>query len=466
MFPELQKKLCTLYTCSTGLILTLILGVAFLFYLSSQDSRRESAFLDQLFTLTTKLQSDSKFNDSYLAQMESKNRLLIYIEENESPLFFPGVYQSATGRSQLFAAVEDFASSEGISSDALPVSSSFIQSSIFEIRGDTNDCYLGSLLLLKSGAGYKKMILLQDITSDMRRTARTGLFYILIGIIGIVLLYVTGKKFVRHSLHPLEELYAKQQDFVAAASHELRSPLAVVSSSSEALAGLFEEENALSEDMKKNTEKILRQIRSECKRGNSLVKNLLLLASAEQERWALNRQIFEIDELLLKLMELYEPLFYAQNGRLLLELPETPLPAVYADADLCRQIILILLDNALAYGMGASRSVILRAKYVSAANISRKYRQKKRPHVKIHVIDFGQGIPDDIKPRIFDAFYQQNKARNQKEHFGLGLSIAAKLAHIQNTELEVTDTAGGGCTFLLSIPVARHPKESAEKSCF
>ena len=72
MFPKLERKFVFLYTLSTGLILTLILAVSFLFYVSSQSSRQKSLFQDQLFTLMSQLQTDSLFSDSYLAQMESK----------------------------------------------------------------------------------------------------------------------------------------------------------------------------------------------------------------------------------------------------------------------------------------------------------------------------------------------------------------------------------------------------------
>ena len=82
MFPKLEKKFVILYTLSTGLILTVILTAAFMFFLSSQNSRRKSIFQDQLFTLMSRLQTDSVFSDSYLAQLEQKHQLAIYIEEN------------------------------------------------------------------------------------------------------------------------------------------------------------------------------------------------------------------------------------------------------------------------------------------------------------------------------------------------------------------------------------------------
>ena len=90
MFPRLQKKFVTLYTLSTGLIMTFILSIAFLFYASSQENRQISSFQEHLFTLMTQLQVNPRFADSFLAQMEQNNRLIIYIEENGTPFFFPG----------------------------------------------------------------------------------------------------------------------------------------------------------------------------------------------------------------------------------------------------------------------------------------------------------------------------------------------------------------------------------------
>ena len=114
MFPELQKKLVRLYTFSTGMILTFILTVTFLFYLSSQQSRREASFSDHIFTLTSKLQTDSTFSDSYLAKLETKHSLIIYIEENGTPFFFPGTFKPRTERRSLLDKAQGEASAEGI----------------------------------------------------------------------------------------------------------------------------------------------------------------------------------------------------------------------------------------------------------------------------------------------------------------------------------------------------------------
>lgn len=457
MFPKLEKKFVILYTLSTGLILTLILTAAFLFFLSSQSSRRKSMFQDQLFTLMSKLQTDSLFSDSYLAQLEHKNHLSIYIEENDAPFFFQGSYQTRTERGKLFERAENLAAREGIFPNSHPISSNLLQSSLLEIKGDEGDMYLGNILILQTAGGYKKLILLQDISGNRGQIIRTFIFYVGIGCIGILLLFLTGRWFVRRSLKPLEETYEKQQDFVAAASHELRSPLAVIQSTADAIADAPEEQGRL-----------LEVIRRECRRGSSLVKNLLLLAAADQKQWAVKKRYFEMDEMLLNLLEVYEPLCVSKNGKLLLELPDVGMPKVYADPELCRQIFTILLDNAVAYGLeagmdnkadkgrkvmmdgGAARNQKAEKEYGNAGRIVLR-AEYIHPHVEVSVIDHGSGIPDGEKQLVFDRFYRQDKSRRQKEHFGLGLSVAAKLAEIQGIMLDVKDTEGGGSTFWVRV---------------
>lgn len=442
MFPKLQRKLIFIYTLSTGLILTLILTVMLLFYISSQENRQKADFQNHLFTLMSKLQADEHFSDTFLAQLELKNHLIIYIEENRIPFFFSGSYRPATGRKALKMQAGEAAEKEGIYPGSHPVSSNLLQSSVFSLKGRENDSYLGNILILRTTSGYKKLILIQDVSGNRQRLLKTAGLYFLADCIGILLLFLTGRWFVRRSLKPLEETYAKQQSFVSAASHELRSPLSVIRTTADAVTPASPEDARL-----------LGIIKGECKRGSGLVKNLLLLASADQKKWAVRKREFEIDELLLELLELYEPLCVSKEGKLLLILPAEPLPKVYADSDLCRQIFTILLDNAVSYALTGtaqntpdtaddSRKIILRAQSSSC---------RGRPHVTVSVTDHGLGISDEEKKLIFDSFYRSDKSRNKKEHFGLGLSIAAALAEIQGISLHVQDTDGGGSTFSVKI---------------
>lgn len=479
MFPNLQKKLVRLYTWSTGLILTFILAAVFLFYLSLQENRQKSLFQDHLFTLTSALQSQSTFSDSYLAQMEIKNRLLIYIEENDIPFFFPGSYEPKTDRDVVLKRAAAAAEKEGIYPNSHPISSAMLQSSVFSVSGDSNDRYIGTVIVLQTFTGYKRLVLLQDITENRLRLLETGAFYLFIDLIGILFLFFTGKWFVCHSLKPLEETYQKQQDFVSAASHELRSPLAVIQTTTEAIAALPSLEDS---GLLQKRNHLLAVIKSECHRGSSLIQNLLLLVSADQKNWAVRKQNFELDEMLLHLFELYEPLCLAKNGKIFLELPEEPLPSAQADPELCRQIFTILLDNAIAYGLPEDTEHTTVLKHQLSGGKSAEHQnfgtagwdpvpdRKKlilravysHSHITVSVIDHGPGISDKEKKRIFDRFYRSDASRNKKEHFGLGLSIAAALAEIQNIRLEILDTEGGGSTFSVTINVTIHGHSGRE----
>ena len=479
MFPRLQRKFVILYTFSTGLIMTFILSVAFLFYVSSQDNRLRSAFQEHLFTLTAQMQTDSEFSDSFLAQMEQNNKLLIYIEENDIPFFFPGAFRSCTPRATLLTYAKNAAKKEYIYDDSHPISSNILQSSVFQITGDKKDTYLGNVLILRTSSGYKRLTLLMDITGYRHRLLDTGCIYLLIDLCGILLLFLSGRWFVSRSLKPLEETCQKQQDFVAAVSHELRSPFAVIRTTADAITA-----NAIAADTVAGSavsagavagsavsvdavagsavsaDKVsvgaegynrgLTVIKDECRRGSSLIQNLLLLVTAEQKEWAVKKQDFEIDELLLNLLEIYEPLCRSKGGALLLILPQEPLPSVSADPDLCRQIFTILLDNAVAYALTDPLSTDAD----HAARNTDRYQILLRAdishgHICIRVTDHGPGIPDEEKTLIFDRFYRSDRSRNDKEHFGLGLSIAAALAKIQGLRLAAEDTEGGGSTFSL-----------------
>ena len=171
--------------------------------------------------------------------------------------------------------------------------------------------------------------------------------------------------------------------------------------------------------------------------GN-LIKDLLVLAASDSKKWQLTIGNHDSDTLLLDVYETFEPVCRSKGMALHLTLPDIELPRIHCDKNRVIQILTILLDNAVTYTP-------------SGGTIDLKVFIKKRKICYL-VADHGKGIPDEEKERIFDRFYQSDRARKEKEHFGLGLSIARELAELQKGKLTVTDTEGGGCTFLLLIP--------------
>lgn len=223
---------------------------------------------------------------------------------------------------------------------------------------------------------------------------------------------------------PIDVYHKKQNEFIAAASHELRSPLAVMQTSASAIISMPEEAAKMAEF-----------IQRECVRAGNLIKNLLLLSS--EAHLPQEMQPIEIDSLLLQIFENYEPLCDSKGIRLKLELPEEFLPQIQGNYEWIYQILSILLDNAIAHGCTKEKPVI------------RLHAELQAKKLSVCVIDHGVGISDSEKAQIFDRFYRTDQSRNEKEHFGLGLSIAKMLAERMALSLEVVDTPGGGSTFQL-----------------
>ena len=189
-----------------------------------------------------------------------------------------------------------------------------------------------------------------------------------------------------------------------------------------------------------NTDFMLTNIEKECTRMGNLIKDLLILAASDSKKWHLTLGNHDSDTLLLDVYETFEPVCRHNGITLNLTLPDMELPRIHCDKSRVIQILTILLDNAITYTLPDGM-------------IDLEIFVKKR-NVCYLVADHGNGIPDEEKERIFDRFYQSDKSRKEKEHFGLGLSIARELTELQKGKLTLTDTPGGGCTFCLMLPAA------------
>lgn len=433
MIPKLQRHLTLLFTGATGLILTLVLAVAFIYQFRLNLSQNSEQFQSQLLDLTHRLEGTSSFSDDWLAKLEADSCLIISIEDNGRPLFFPGSWTPPTDREFLIDLAKKEAEKEGVSTDAKPYASSLSKSSVFSLKGKHLDTYQGTVMVLSTEGGFRSLTLLSE-TSHIRRTLllQLLLFLVLEGL-GVFSLFLVSRRVVKKAVHPLEEYHQKQTEFIAAASHELRSPLAVMQTSASAILAMPDQALKMAESIQK-----------ECIRAGSLIKNLLLLSSADAGTFEGEIQPMEIDTLLLQLFENYEPLCRAKNIRLSLLLPDEFLPKVSGNSQWVYQILSILLDNAVAYGCSGEKPAI---------QLSAECRGQS---LFVRVTDHGPGIPDPQKDQIFLRFYRGDKSRSAKEHSGLGLSIAKTLADRMSLALQVTDTPGGGAAFQLTFPNCFH----------
>ena len=428
MLRSLRRRLTLLSALLTGAVL-LAMGLSALTVAEGQLRRSlQSAFQSNINAITAKLQSDRVVSLTWLAQTEAGEGLVVSLRDGGRPLSFPGAWTPATEREVLIAQAEETARGLGVDVTLPPLSVIDVVSATFEVRGVAGDRYLAAAVVLPAQGGWQSLILLRDMGQADRQTAVLRLTFLGLGVAGVAALFALCWCFAGRAIRPIEESRQRQAEFVAAASHELRSPLSVIRTSAEAAA--------LAPDA---APRLLAHIDRECGRMARLVDDLLTLARGDAGTWSMGWETVDVDALLLETAEQFYPVARQRGLRLRLEVPDTDLPPVGGDAQRLRQLLTVLLDNAFSYTPAGG-----------AVTLSGAVQGRR---VLLRVADTGPGIPPEHVEHVFDRFYRGDQSRTQKEHFGLGLSIAAELAQLHGGSLRVAESTPGGTVFELRLPV-------------
>ena len=250
---------------------------------------------------------------------------------------------------------------------------------------------------------------------------------LLIGGAGGVLLAGIGGWFLAgKSLAPVRMAFARQHAFVSDASHELRTPLAVIRANAEYLQQ-EQPDNAEAHDIVGETDRL-----------SALVDSLLAVARGQKyEEGAL--AAVDLGALIETAVASFQPL--ATEHGLELSVATADDLSVRGDREQLRQVIVILLDNAVRYTADGGRV------HVQAR------RDGSNALVTVH--DTGIGIGEQELPRVFERFYRADEARNrQSGGTGLGLAIARELVSRHGGKISVESTEGAGSTFTVQLPLA------------
>jgi len=228
----------------------------------------------------------------------------------------------------------------------------------------------------------------------------------------------------------LERSFSQQRRFVADASHELRTPVAVIRSLTEVAIS----HPSTAED----SSLVLREVNSESERLGRLINDLLSLARADEGQIQLDHEPVRLDLLASDVVESLTPL--AQERDISLQCGELISATVIGDAARLIQIIMSLVDNALNYTNPQGRVI------VSVTTC--------QSHVHLSVQDTGIGISAQDKEHIFERFYRADPARSKAVGgSGLGLSIVDWLVRAHKGTVTVESELGHGSTFLVTLPL-------------
>ena len=247
-----------------------------------------------------------------------------------------------------------------------------------------------------------------------------------------------GAVLVFHDTTELRRLERLRQDFVANVSHELKTPLSVITACTETLleGGINDLENR---------GRFLEQIQEQTHRLHSLILDLLSLARIESGEQLWTMQPVLVAELAQTCIERHQARAQGKQQTLAMQPPPNDDVTVLADEEALAEILDNLVDNAVKYTPAGGT---IRLRWWSDAQTG-----------NIEVADTGIGIPESDLPRIFERFYRVDKARSRElGGTGLGLSIVKHLVQAMQGTVGATSEPGKGSTFTIRLPRASEPE--------
>jgi heavy metal sensor kinase len=225
----------------------------------------------------------------------------------------------------------------------------------------------------------------------------------------------------------LEASFRRERQFTADASHELRTPLAAM----QAIISVVRDRRRAPEDY----ERALGDLAEETDRLSTLTEDLLNLARGDTNK-PVELEEVDIPTLLCDLSDSFRPLAEKKGLTFTTNMPENII--VTGDRDSLIRLFANLLDNAI--------------KYTSRGGIRISANRTIENMLEVCITDTGDGIPPEDLPHIFDRFYRVEKSRAARGA-GLGLAIAANIAHAHSGAIEVSSTVGKGTTFTVQLPI-------------
>lgn len=381
-----------------------------------------AALEGNLSAVAYQLQNEGLVSWDWLSQMENDHHLLIAIADNGSLLHYPGSYQTATRRERLLGPLIERVPFGTLTPKGLRYTSRW-----FILDGEAGDRYLAVASAVPSQTDVRMLYMVKDL----RGLGLEGLRWFCLGLAlaGTLALTALCWWLSGRALLPVAESWRRQSEFVAAASHELRSPLGVMRANAAALLTGAEGRDSV----------FAGAIDQECARLGRLVDDLLTLANADAGRLSLHPGPVEPALLLEETARAYRPVAESKGIRLETAL-SGPLPVMDADEQRLRQLLSVLLDNAL--------------QYTPPGGVIRLSAAAEGKRAALCVADNGPGIPPEEREKVWRRFYRSDKARSGKEHYGLGLPIAADIARMHAGTLELSQTPGGGLTVTYRQPAA------------
>ena len=389
MIDKLRKKIFWIIQISLSVI---ILGIIILF---------------TVFSYRNTITSSTMFMDRLEGRKIDEPR---EFSEEVNDRYIEGVYKIQINNNNATSKSDDI--TDEIKNYAIEVSNRSL-----------DEGYIGNYIykVRKIGLNGKEVTLIES-EDTINRLKTTIIVSIVIGILGLIIVYIIAKRISKTIVKPVEDSFEKQKQFVSDASHELKTPLAVIEANADVLQD------------KVGENKWITYIQKEVQSMNKLVNDLLVLARMENTNTELNQK-FDLSKEVQMAVSSFESMIYEKKIELETNISEGI--EFNGDKEDIKHIISIILDNAIKHTEENGKIIV--------------YTLKEKSDIKIEIKNQGEPIPEEEREKIFERFYRVDKARNRNEkRYGLGLSIAKGIVEKYNGNIYAT-SKDGFTSFIVKI---------------
>ena len=280
--------------------------------------------------------------------------------------------------------------------------------------------------LVLAEAGATRVIFLDcgRSLSSFRTTLLASAALSLLGLLAVlVLLLFLSSRIVR----PVAESYEKQKQFITNAGHELKTPMTIISADADLL------------EMECGASQWLTDIRRQAQRLTGLTNDLIYLSRMEEEQPKLQLIEFPLSDLAEEMAQSFQALAQSQDKAL--DLKIQPMLSCTGDEKAIRQLLSILLDNALKYAPAGGR-------------LELRLEKQGRSAVLIVSNTTSQPVEQDRLSHLFDRFYRSDQSRNsQTGGYGLGLSIARGIVLAHRGKIRAESSNGQSLSVIVALPI-------------
>jgi len=300
------------------------------------------------------------------------------------------------------------------------------------LDGDGNSGIIttANLRYLQQDTNYGSRISFVDRSMEISTLAGLIKISLLVGLGSLLGFLLISLYLANWALRPVARAWDQQKQFIADASHELKTPLTVILAN----AGIV---LSHPDDTVQMQSKWIEHIQAEATRMSSLVESLLFLAGSDDMQAQTKMSRINLSDILWEVVLPFEPVIFEQNKNLQTFIESNLF--ITGDEGRLKQLLGILLDNACKY---ADERGLITVRLAS----------NKEQTVQLTVSNTGGYIPADNLANIFERFYRVDKARvRQQGGYGLGLAIARSIVEMHKARISVTSTPESGTEFAVKF---------------